>query len=101
MSDARGKSTIVEALRLVSLIANRLEGLAEREVPRWLDIGRVNRGVSPSLSNQDLNFGNVFHKYGDPPAKITAKFSGAASCPKRFTTEYGHIKSASQEAGPK
>jgi hypothetical protein len=45
----------------------------------WLDIGRVNRGVSPSLSNQDLSFGNVFHRYGEPPAKITAKFVGGAA----------------------
>lgn len=70
-----GKSTIVEALRLVSLVANRLDHLPVREVPGWLDIPSVNRGVAPSLENQDFDFSNVFHRYGDPPAKITAKFT--------------------------
>jgi hypothetical protein len=69
-----GKSTIIEALRLVSLIANRLEFLSFAEVPRWLDIPRINRGVAPSLSHQDLDFESVFHSYGDPPAEIIAKF---------------------------
>jgi AAA ATPase-like protein len=74
-----GKSTIIEALRLVSLVANRLEHLPVHEVPRWLDIARVNRGVAPSLENQDFNFSSLFHRYGDPPAKITARFdSGVA-----------------------
>ena len=70
-----GKSTIVEALRLVSLVANRLEYLPVRDVPPWLDIPSVNRGVAPSLENQDFDFSNVFHRYGDPPAKVTARFS--------------------------
>jgi len=73
-----GKSTIIEALRLVSLITNRLEFLSFVEVPRWLDIARVNRGVAPSLSHQDMDFESVFHSYGDPPAEITAKFSTGA-----------------------
>jgi len=74
-----GKSSIIEALRLVSLVVNRLDYLPVREVPRWLDIPTVNRGVAPSLENQDFNFSSVFHRYGDPPAKITARFdSGVA-----------------------
>lgn len=74
-----GKSTIIEGLRLVSLVVNRLEHLPVREVPKWLDIASVNGGVTPSLENQDLNFANLFHRYGDPPAKITARFdSGVA-----------------------
>jgi hypothetical protein len=74
-----GKSTIVEALRLVSLVVNRLEHLPVREVPRWLDIPRVNVGVAPSLENQDFNFSSIFHRYGDPPAKITARFETGLS----------------------
>ena len=74
-----GKSTIVEALRLVSLVVDRLEHLPVREVPRWLDIPSVNRGVAPALDHQDFDFSNVFHRYGDPPAKITAKFETGLS----------------------
>ncbi len=69
-----GKSTIIEALRLVSLVANRLEHLPLHDVPNWLDIASVNVGVTPSLENQDFNFSSVFHRYGDPPAKIVARF---------------------------
>jgi hypothetical protein len=74
-----GKSTIVAALRLVSLVANRLEQLPVNEVPRWLEIPKVNRGVTPSLENYDFDFSNVFHRYGDPPAKITARFESGVS----------------------
>jgi energy-coupling factor transporter ATP-binding protein EcfA2 len=74
-----GKSTIIEALRLISLVSNRLQGLSVRDVPRWLDIPKVNQGVSPSLDNQNFDFGNVFHRYADPPATILARFSTGVS----------------------
>ena len=74
-----GKSTIIEALRLVSLVANRVEHLSVHDVPPWLDIGSVNVGVTPSLENQDFSFESVFHRLGDPPAKITAKFETGIS----------------------
>lgn len=74
-----GKSTIIEALRLVSLVVDRFRHLTVREVPRWLDIPKVNMGVSPSLDNQDFDFRNVFHRYGEPPAKITGRFEAGAT----------------------
>ena len=74
-----GKSTIVEALRLLSLVANNVEHLIVRDIPRWLDIPAVNVGFLPPLENQDFNFSNVFHRYGDPPAKITGRFDSGAS----------------------
>lgn len=74
-----GKSTIVEALRLVSLVTSRYRGLSFSNVPSWLDIARIERGVAPSLKNTEINLSGVFHRYGEPPAKITAKFlSGEA-----------------------
>jgi hypothetical protein len=48
--------------------------LTVREVPSWLEIPKVNRGVSPSLDNQDINFSSIFHRYGDPPATVGAQF---------------------------
>lgn len=70
-----GKSTIVEALRLISVITRRFQGLNYSELPQWIDRPRRDRGVFPST--EDFEFGNdaVFHRLGDPPAKITAKFS--------------------------
>lgn len=69
-----GKSTIVEALRLVSIIVNRYQFLNFSDVPDWLEIPRINRGISPSLKGMEFNFDTVFHRYGEPPAIITATF---------------------------
>ncbi len=69
-----GKSTIVEALRLLSLVINRREFLHFSNVPSWLDISRRERGVSPSLRNMEINLKSIFHRYGEPPAQISATF---------------------------
>ncbi|MBZ5695750.1 MAG: AAA family ATPase [Acidobacteriia bacterium] len=68
-----GKSTIVEALRLIAISVSRYAHLPVREVPSWLDIPKVCRGVSPSLEHQDFNFSRVFHRYNEPPALIVAR----------------------------
>lgn len=70
-----GKSTIVEALRLVSLIEKRYRSLAFTPFPKWLDLPARYRGVRPSLANIDTNPEGVFHAYHDPPAIIDATFS--------------------------
>ena len=69
-----GKSTIVEALRLVSIVVSRYKSLNFSDVPGWLEIPKRNRGMSPSLKNMGFNFDTVFHRYGQPPAIITATF---------------------------
>ena len=68
-----GKSTIVEALRLVSLIT-RYQRLEFCAVPSWLDRPRREKGVNPSLKNIELNLESAFHRYNDPPAIITCTF---------------------------
>jgi energy-coupling factor transporter ATP-binding protein EcfA2 len=74
-----GKSTIVEALRLVSLITNRYQRLEFRSLPIWLDRPRRERGVSPSIKNIELNLDSAFHRYNDPPAIITCTFERGES----------------------
>ncbi|VVB92839.1 DNA replication and repair protein RecF [uncultured archaeon] len=69
-----GKSTIVEALRLVSIVVSRYQSLNFSDAPTWADIPRRNRGVSPSLENMGFNFKTAFYRYGEPPAIITATF---------------------------
>ena len=71
-----GKSTIAEALRLLSIIVSRYKGLQFFPAPKWLDLPKRTRGVSPSLANMEFNFETVFHRYGDPPAVIVANFEG-------------------------
>ncbi|MCG3133351.1 MAG: hypothetical protein HMLKMBBP_00496 [Planctomycetes bacterium] len=73
-----GKSTIVEALRLVALVTERYRSLAYKEPPSWASLSRKTRGVSPSLRATDLDFGKAFHQYADPPAIIRARFAGGA-----------------------
>jgi energy-coupling factor transporter ATP-binding protein EcfA2 len=69
-----GKSTVVEALRLISLVISRAPYLNFSDVPRWLDAPKSHRGVSPSMRGFEFDFKTVFHRYGDPPAIITAEF---------------------------
>ena len=70
-----GKSTVVEALRLISLIVSRAPNLNFSDVPNWLDAPKAFRGISPSLRGFEFDFTTVFHRYSDPPAVITAMFS--------------------------
>jgi hypothetical protein len=70
-----GKSSVVEALRLVSLVTTRLKGLGFYDGPDWGGITRRETGVRPSLKNVGINFSSFFHRYGDPPAVIEASFT--------------------------
>ncbi|MEO1482295.1 MAG: AAA family ATPase [Myxococcota bacterium] len=74
-----GKSTVVEALRLVAMVTGRLSNLAFRPVPKWSNFPRVARGVSPSVASSGLFLSTVFHNYGEPPAGVKAVFSGGES----------------------
>lgn len=69
-----GKSTLIEALRLIAIVADRYTALAYREPPAWTDLPLVHRGVSPSLRGLEFNFDTAFHGLGDGPAIISAKF---------------------------
>jgi len=74
-----GKSTVVEALRLLSLVVSRAENLNFTDAPKWLDVPKAFRGVSPSLRGFEFDFTTAFHRYADPPSIITAQFSTGAS----------------------
>lgn len=74
-----GKSTIVEALRLVSLVANRAEHLRFAAPPAWAELYRSYRGVQPSLDDIDINFDGAFHRHREPPAVILARFKNGSS----------------------
>lgn len=68
-----GKSTIVEALNLVAAAVNR-RSAAFALPPPQLDLPRFRRGFSPSISHLDINLPTIFHRYGAPPAILTATF---------------------------
>jgi hypothetical protein len=71
-----GKSTIIEGFRLISIVLERSKNLIFKAVPDWLDIPLAHRGVQPDLSGLNVSWENLFHRYQDPPASLTASFSG-------------------------
>ena len=79
-----GKSTVVEALRLIALVTNRFRRgtSAFADIPEWLDHPDAFRGIQPAVGGR-LGFEghgpSTFHQYGEPPAVLTAYFDNAAS----------------------
>ena len=69
-----GKTTLIEALRLVSLVTRRYKNSPYKSVPKWLQIAKINSGITISLSRIDFTYKNIFHSYGEPPAIIKAYF---------------------------
>ena len=73
-----GKTTVVEALRLLAMVTLRYRNLAFKAPPR--DAGIPHRmGVSPSLKHVEINFETIFNQYGDPPGRIIASFGNGTS----------------------
>ncbi|SEJ16808.1 AAA domain-containing protein, putative AbiEii toxin, Type IV TA system [Cyclobacterium xiamenense] len=69
-----GKSTLIESLRLISLVTTRYENLVFRNPPAWTELPLNFRGVSPSLKGIEFSRDNLFHRYGNAPSKIEAIF---------------------------
>ncbi|MDI1241063.1 MAG: AAA family ATPase, partial [bacterium] len=74
-----GKSTIVEALRLIAIVSSRYQSLNYHDVPSWLDIPRIQRGVAPDISNIEFNQEATFFQYSDPPSILEGTYSNGAS----------------------
>lgn len=73
-----GKSSLIEALRLVAAVVNRQ--VAQFVLaPKWLDLPRFRKGIAPGIEQLGIDLNTVFHRYGSPPAIITATFRGGAS----------------------
>jgi hypothetical protein len=85
-----GKSTLVEALRLVSLALSRFGSVSYHPVPPWTELSIKARGISPSLKSLGFNTENLFHNYGDPPSEISAFFSNSLTV-KIYLGEGGEI----------
>jgi hypothetical protein len=78
-----GKSTIVEALRLVALVTQRFRQGTGRFVqpPEWLRHPEAFDGIAPAVRGMPTDGfeSTVFHRYGPAPAVLTATFSSGAS----------------------
>jgi energy-coupling factor transporter ATP-binding protein EcfA2 len=76
-----GKSTLVDALRLISIASSRYLALGIHNPPKWGwdHIPKREVGVAPSIDGMEFNTQNLFHRYGASPAIITAIFQSGSS----------------------
>lgn len=74
-----GKTTITEALRIVSVVTARYASLNYHTPPEWLDVPLRLSGCRPSLEGLQIQSDTLFHRYQDPPAQITATFCSRAT----------------------
>lgn len=73
-----GKSTVVEALRILGLACARIKNAASYVTrPEWLSdfYGIVTKGINITSNAIDVELEQVFNRYGQPPAIIEAEFS--------------------------
>lgn len=69
-----GKSTLIEALRILSLVVTRRKNSQYVKAPDWLNFHEDILGIQPTIKNLDISKQSIFYMYGTPPAKITANF---------------------------
>ena len=67
-----GKSSAIEALRIVATVAKKFATHKYVETPSWA--AEFGSGISPSLDEVRLKPETVFFKYSEPPAVIKAVF---------------------------
>jgi AAA domain, putative AbiEii toxin, Type IV TA system/AAA ATPase domain len=71
-----GKSTIVEALRLLSIVVNRFKNSNYMDVSKDTRIPELESCIASSLRGTYIDLRQVCYKYRDPPAILEAAFSG-------------------------
>ena len=73
-----GKSTLIEALKIISSITRKYRALRFVAPPYWLS--NVDAyGVSPNIDNMNISDRGIFYLYGNAPAVIEAQFSNGTS----------------------
>ncbi len=80
-----GKSTMIEALKIVSSVTRKYRTLRFTAPPSWVPNMNV-YGVSPNVENMNISDRGIFNMYGNPPAIIEAFFSNGTSV-KAFVGE--------------
>ena len=69
-----GKSTLIEALKIISSVTRKYKNLRFISAPSWTEL-TSGYGVSPSIENMNISDRGIFNMYGFPPAIIEANFS--------------------------
>lgn len=75
-----GKSTVIEALRLVAEVIDRLpHGRFAAAPQKFQAIGVTEPGVLLTPERTGVRPATLFHRYSPPPAKVTARFASGAT----------------------
>jgi hypothetical protein len=69
-----GKTTVAEALRVISVAAGRFRHCSWHVPASWLPVPKRLVGCSVSLDNLQIRSESLFHRYGEPPAIAEADF---------------------------
>lgn len=73
-----GKSTMIEALKIISSVTRKYRILRFIAPPEWVP-KENNNGVSPNVENMNISDRGIFNMYGNPPAIIEAIFTNGSS----------------------
>lgn len=73
-----GKSTLIEALKIISSVTRKYKSLRMIAPPEWVRT-EVAYGVSPNVENMNISDRGIFNMYGNPPAIIEATFTNETS----------------------
>ena len=73
-----GKSTLIEALRILALVVSRCKHINYTLPPDWLKLEEYALGIAPSLQNLEIYPNGIVYMYGEGPAKILADFENGA-----------------------
>lgn len=73
-----GKSTMIEALKIISSVTRKYRTLRFFAPPEWVT-REDSYGVFPNVENMNISDRGIFHLYGDPPAIIEALFANGTS----------------------
>lgn len=73
-----GKSTLIEALKIISVITRKYKTLRFVAPPDWVK-ECVDFGVSPAVENMNISDRGIFYMYGEEPAVVEAQFVNGTS----------------------
>lgn len=73
-----GKSTLIEALKIVSSVTRKYKTLRFQDAPAWVP-EENSWGVCPNVENMNISDRGIFNMYGNPPAIIEALFVNGTS----------------------
>lgn len=73
-----GKSTLIEALKILSTVSRTYKTARFVAPPEWVGDER-SKGITPNLVNMNIADHGIFNIYGNPPAIIEGFFSNGTS----------------------